>query len=285
MTFFSRTAVVISLTCVWLSSSLLAQAPAPAAGQRGGRGGRGGRGAVEKPPSAPTPRFANGTVNLGAAPGMKGFWNVFTGTLIGKTGNNLPTNLALDEVPFQPWAKALYQYRVSTDSKDDPHARCAPDGGVHTWQLTNGLEIIQQPELNRIVIIAGHNHIWKVIHMEPGRVHPSPDVITLGYLGDSIGHWEGETLVIDTVGYNEKFWFHRNGLPHTSEMHLTERITRLDYNTLKYEATLDDPGAYTKPWSGGWTIPWQTSNYDGTGPGEIDEYYCMDNEKDSQHFR
>jgi len=223
-------------------------------------------------------------VNLSAAAGEKGFWNVGTVSVYGRGANNLPTNLLATEIPFQPWAKALFEYRGATSTKDDPHARCVPDGGIHFWQLTNGVEIVQQPELDRIIMIAGHNHIWKVVHMEPGRQHPSPDVITYGYLGDAIGHWEGETLVIDTVGFNEKFWFHRGGLPHTSEMHLIERITRVDHDTLKYEATLDDPGAYTKPWSGGAYIHWQTTNYDGSPGGEIDEYYCMDNERDSQHF-
>ena len=157
---FARTAIVILITCSALPGMAHAQA----------RGQRGGRGQAPKPPSAPTPRFADGSVNLGAAPGMKGFWNVFSGNLIGKGGSNLATNLTEDEIPFQPWARALYKYRVSTNGKDDPHTRCIPDGGVHFFQLTNGLEIIQQPELNRIIIVAGHNHIWKVIHMEPGRV-------------------------------------------------------------------------------------------------------------------
>ena len=74
---------------------------------------------------------------------------------------------------------------------------------------------------------------------------------TPGFLGHSVGHWEGDTLVIDTVGFNEKFWMTRFGLPHTDALHLVERISRPDYNTLKYEATIDDPKAYTRPWSGG----------------------------------
>src|SRR5215470_594564 len=106
---FLQIAIVVLLTCFGLSGVSQAQ----------GRGQRGGRGQAPKPPSAPTPRFANGSVNLGAAPGTKGFWNVFSGTLIGKGGSNLPTNLTEDEIPFQPWAKALYKYRVSTNSKDD----------------------------------------------------------------------------------------------------------------------------------------------------------------------
>ncbi len=271
---------------VLLLVSTLGYSQAPeTTGQRGRGGQRGQRGqrGQQQPsqPAAPTPHFKDGTINLSAAPGEKGFWNVGTTSVYGR---GLPGNLTVEQIPFQPWAKALFQYRQATNTKDDPHARCVPDGGIHFWQLTNGVEIIQQPELNRIIMIAGHNHVWKVVHMEPGRVHPSPDVITYGYLGDAIGHWESDTLVIDTVGFNEKFWFQRGGLPHTSEMHLIERLTRVDHDTLKYEATLDDPGAYTKPWGGGSLIHWQTTSYDGSPGGEIDEYYCMDNERDSQHF-
>jgi hypothetical protein len=76
------------------------------------------------------------------------------------------------------------------------------------------------------------------------------------YLGHSIGGWEGKTLVVDSVGYNERFWMTREGLPHTEKLHLVERLTRLNYDTLKYVAIIDDPGAYTKRWSGGWLIKW-----------------------------
>ena len=76
----------------------------------------------------------------------------------------------------------------------------------------------------------------------------------------------------------------RGGLPHTRFLHLTERFTRTDFNTMRYEVTIDDKGAYTRPWSGGWTMPWQPNNYDGTPGGEIHEYFCIDNERDSEHF-
>jgi hypothetical protein len=147
-----------------------------------------------------------------------------------------------------------------------------------------GMEIIDQPELSRIFIIDGENRDWRRIAMEPGRKHPSEDDLIPSYFGDSIGHWEGETLVVDTVGYNEKFWFIRGGLPHTRYMHLIERFTRTDFDTLKYEVTIDDKGAYTRPWSGGWNIKWQYTNYDGTPGGEIHEYFCIDNERDAAEF-
>src|SRR5438105_14533113 len=104
----------------------------PAFAQRGQRGQRGGQQPAK--PSAPTPRAKDGLVILGVAPGDKGFWNVGTVSVYGRGPNNLPTNLLAMEIPFQPWAKALFEYRQATQTKDDPHARCVPDGGIHFWQ-------------------------------------------------------------------------------------------------------------------------------------------------------
>jgi len=269
----------------------VAQLPAQdaGAGARGGRGGQGARGArggrgANAQPSAPTPRWPDGRVNLDAAPGQKGFWNVMTGSVVGPCGNCLPANLTLDQIPFQDWARSLYDYRRARNGLDDPHARCYPAGGMRFFTVPNGLNIVDQTELNRIFLISGENRDWRRIAMEPGRKHPSEDVIVPSYFGDSIGHWEGDTLVVDTVGFSERFWMIRGGLPHTRFLHLTERFTRVDYNTLKYEATIDDKGAYTRPWTGGWLIPWQTVNYDNSPGGEIHEYFCHDNERDSEHF-
>jgi len=236
------------------------------------------------PPAGPPPRLPNGQINLGAVPGQKGFWNSFNGQIIGKTGNSLPTNLTIEEVPLRPWARALYEYRDFRDGLDDPHARCQPAGGLRFLTAPNGTEFIQDPERNRIIMIDGENRDWKRIAMEPGRKHPSLDELNPSYFGDAIGHWEGDTLVVDTVGFNEKFWAFRNGLPHTKFLHLTERYTRIDMNRIRYEFTVDDKGAYTRPWSGGWHINWQSTNYDNSPNGEIHEYFCIDNERDSEHL-
>src|SRR5438105_3534053 len=104
-------AVVVSLP-------VLSKAQAPA-----GRGrGAGAAAAKPEPPAGPVPRLKDGTVNLDAVPGQKGFWNAFNGQLVGKKGNALPTNLEVAEVPFQPWAKALYEFRVFRNGLDDPHS-------------------------------------------------------------------------------------------------------------------------------------------------------------------
>ena len=80
---------------------------------------------------------------------------------------------------------------------------------------------------------------------------------------------------IDTLGFNERFWFTNGGLPHTEKLHLTERLSRPDFNTLKYEVRVDDPGAYTRPWSGGWTLQWVPDQ-------EIEEYFCDEYNRDNE---
>jgi hypothetical protein len=277
---FGGLAIGIALAIV-VSLPALSNAQAPAGR---GRGAAPAATAKPEPPAAPAPRFKDGKINLDAVPGQKGFWNAFNGQLVGKKGNALPTNLEVADVPFLPWAKALYEYRVFRNGLDDPHSRCQPAGGLRFWNAPNGTEFIQDPEHNRIFLIDGENRDWKRIAMEPGRKHPSVDDLNPSYFGDAIGHWEGDTLVVDTVGFNEKFWAFRNGMPHTRFLHLTERYTRVDMNRIKYEVTIDDKGAYSRPWSGGWYINWQSTNYDGSPNGEIHEYFCIDNERDSQHL-
>jgi hypothetical protein len=96
----------------------------------------------------------------------------------------------------------------------------------------------------------------------PGNPEPS-------YYGHSTGKWEGDTLIVDTVGFNEAFWISR-GIPTTDRLHMIERFTRTDSNTMKYEVTIDDPGAYTAQWTAGFLLSWD--------PGlELFEYVCQDN--------
>ncbi len=241
------------------------------------RGQRGQRGQQAKPPSDPTPRYPDGHPMLSAAPGKIGYWDAGFGSLTGKNPPNLPTNIDMSEVPFMPWSKALYEARRAEQSKSDPHARCLPPGGPRQFHTPYGLLIYEIPEARRLLILSGGGpHMWRIVYMD-GRPHPSADLLDNGFLGHSIGHWEGDTLVIDSVGFNEKFWMARAGLPHTDALHLIERISRPDYNTLKYEVTVDDPKAYTKPWSGGWTIPWHADE-------DFPEYFCQDNNRDAEHL-
>ena len=160
--------------------------------------------------------------------------------------------LTVSEIPFQPWAKAMYAYRQ--ENQLEPHTRCKPSGGPRQFLTPYGVEFLELKELQRVLIVdIGGPHSMRVIYMD-GKGHPAD--LDPSYLGHSAGKWEGNTLVVDTVGYNERFWFDRWGLPHTQQLHTIERFTRLDQTTLKYEITVDDPGAYTAPWTSGILLRW-----------------------------
>jgi hypothetical protein len=122
------------------------------------------------------------------------------------------------------------------------------------------------------MIFEGGAHIWREIYMD-GRPHPPRDSLKgQTWLGHSVGRWEGDTLVIETVGFNEGTWLDRAGHPHTDQLRVIERITRPNKNVLHYEATIDDPGAYTKPWTTAWDIPWRAGQ-------ELQEYICQENNR------
>jgi Family of unknown function (DUF6152) len=235
--------------------------------------------------SEPAPRWPDGQVRLGPAPGKKGYWGTASASslvekTVEKTGaarvpmNNegILRNIAdADRVaPFQPWAKAVYEYRQRNLLKDDPFLRCLPPGGPRMFQTPHGFQFIEQRELGRILVLAGGgDRNWRAIYTD-GRKQGQADETVRTYYGNSVGHWEKDTLVVDSLGFNEKFWFANGGLPHTEALHLTERFTRLDLNTLKYEVTVDDPRTYTRQWTGGWTIQWVPNE-------EIQEYFCEEN--------
>jgi len=172
--------------------------------------------------------------------------------------------------PFQPWAKALYEYRQRNLLKDDPLARCLPPGGPRQFLMSNGFQFIEQRELGRIlVLLGGGDRNWRIIYTDGRPVGQAAEQVP-SYYGSSVGHWEKDTLVVESVGFNERFWLAPGGLPHTEALHLVERFTRTDLNTLKYEVTIDDPRTYTRTWTGGWTIQWVPDQ-------EIQEYFCEDN--------
>jgi hypothetical protein len=234
-------------------------------------------------PAKPTPRWPDGHPRLGLVPGETGYWSSTAASTLEEAGANVRMNAdgllaniadAGKVAPFQPWAKGLYEYRQRTLLKDDPMASCLPPGGPRQFQVPYGIQIVEQPEKKRIFVMSGGgNHNWRLINLD-GRKH-QPDDLLPTYYGDSVGQWEGDTLVIDTLAFNERFWFTNGGLPHTENLHLTERISRPDFNTLKYEVRVDDPGAYTRPWSGSWTLQWIPNQ-------EIEEYFCDEYNRDNE---
>ena len=221
-------------------------------------------------PARPTPRRTDGRVDLGPFPNERGMWLPFNGInerlVLADDAAAEEGKPKLSGMPFQPWARQLFEYRQG--NQFEPHVRCKPSGGPRQFLTPYGVEFIDVPDLQRIFILdLGGPHTYRTIYMDR-KTHPR-DLVP-SYYGHSIGRWEGDTLVVDSVGFNEAFWFDRSGLPHTAQLHMIERFTRADSKTMKYEVFVEDPGAYTAPWRSHFLLGWD--------PGqELFEYVCQDN--------
>ncbi len=204
-------------------------------------------------------------VPLYAQSDLSGIWQ--GGGPINDIAEGLPKG---QTVPLLPAAKRLMDAR---QSKDDPEANCLPTGvpriAPYPWR------IVQTPT-HIFFLYEGNIHSYRQIFMD-GRKHP--DDLDPTWYGHSIGHWEGKTLVVDTVGFNDKFWFDFKGHPHTEKLHVVERYTRKDARTLVDEITIDDPGAYAKPFTITFTA---TAAPAGT---ELMEYICNENNQDVEHVQ
>jgi hypothetical protein len=209
------------------------------------------------PPAGPAPVNAAGRVVLGGAnPADKGIWTPVFGILA--------PIATLATIPFQPWSKALYDYRQTREL--EPHTRCKASGAARQFLTPYGVEFLEMTELKQLYIFdIGGPHTFRTIYMD-GRAHPA-DWQATNY-GHSTGRWENNTLVVDTVGYNEEFWMDRRGLPHTDKLHTIERFTRTDKNNVDYSITIDDTGAYTKTFEGGFKLRWNQGE-------ELFEYVCQ----------
>lgn len=244
---------------------------------------------VSKPSTAakasrPTPRWPDGKPALGGLPGTaQGFWTDPSKTVLMEDGVDVKTSEwgllaniedAAKVAPFQPWALGVYKLRQSRHLQEDPmFINCKPPGGPRQFQSRLGIEFVEDKARQRIFVLMGSgNHNFRIIYTDPNRkqvgLQGGDDDNPL-YFGRSLGKWDGDTLVVDTVDFNEDFWFTNGGLPHTSLLHLVERFTRTDFDTLRYEVTVDDPGAYTRSWSASWTMKWHG--------GTVPYYFCQNN--------
>jgi hypothetical protein len=181
--------------------------------------------------------------------------------------------LPKEDPPFQPWAEALYQKRdlqashADPDSGPDPTARCIPPGIPRTMLQPFPWEIVQARD--RVVMIFEYQSLVRQIFTD-GRGHPKDLEPT--YMGHSIGRYEGDTLVVDTIGFNDKTWLDPKGLPHTDALHVLERIRRVDHDSLEDDYSIDDPKAYRKPWT--------AQKFFALKPAwQIQEYVCAENNK------
>lgn len=256
-------ALALAGVIVVTSDPVLAQAPqgqAPAPQQGRGRGGRGGRGPSDWPPAGPTPKAEDGH------PDLSGNWQP----------NAIRQNVDLVgsgvQVPFQPEAQKIWQEHKDNKSKDDPEARCLPPGVPRMNTTPYPWTYVQTPKLLAIMYEGGA-HVWRKVFLD-GRGHDPNAVDT--WLGDSIGHWDGDTLVVETVGQNDKTWLDESGVPHSSDMKVTERITRNDFGHLTIENIIDDPKTFTKTWS--------FTTHPSLLKGELIEYICQENNRDVEHL-
>ncbi|HEX3680461.1 MAG TPA: hypothetical protein VHU90_12125 [Galbitalea sp.] len=208
-------------------------------------------------PKGPTPHLADGTVDL------SGVWN--GGGPIGDVSQGLPKG---EKLEMTPWAEKVFKSRKS---KDDPEANCLPTGvpriSPYPWR------IVQTPT-HVFILFEGNIHSYRQIFVD-GRKHPDDPDPT--WYGNSIGHYEGNSLIIDTTGYNDKFWFDFNGHPHTEQLHTIEKYTRTDLGTLEVETQVIDPGAYVKPFTLHFTASLRPKE-------ELMEYICQENQVDAQHL-
>ena len=215
--------------------------------------------------SQPIPRLPDGKVDL-------------TGPWVGGGSNGdieRDGGLKPGELPLLPWARELRDKRLS---KDEPYTACLPMSvprvNPYPWKFAMSYT---SKGLSHIYVLheTGDAGAHRVVYMD-GRKHP--DDLIPSWWGHSIGRWEGDSLVIDTVGYNDKFWFDSRGTPHTEQLHTVEKWTRLNYGRIQNDFTLDDPGAFSKPVQLKFTGRLLRPDLK-TGGGDLMEFICLeDNE-------
>ena len=212
--------------------------------------------------SAPAPRLPDGK------PDLSGVWNPPGGYI-----RNLAADLKPDEVQFQPWAKTVYDERAAgLRWKEDPDANCLPQGVPKVLFAPAPWRIVQAP--GQIFFVHEAFNLWWQAFLDGREFVPSEDV-TPTWHGYSTGKWEGDTLVIDSSGFNGKVWLDQLGKPSTDALHVTTRFRRKDLGNMDIQITIDDPKAYTKPWTV--TVPVKLMPN-----AELMEFICLENEKDTR---
>jgi hypothetical protein len=229
-----------------------------------------------KVPAGKIPRMADGKPNLSApAPrlpdghlDLSGIWE--------HTGSSHVQNIAADlkpgEISYEPWAKALLDARADgSQGGDDPPARCMPQGVPRINAAPSPWKIIQTPGL--VAILYETFNFWRQVFLDGRELGED---FTPTWFGYSAGKWEGDTLVVDTKGFNGKAWIDQAGRPTTEALHVTERFLRKDFGHMEVQITIDDPKAYTKPWT-------VTEKFNLVTNSDLLEFIC-ENNRDAQHL-
>jgi len=228
-------------------------------------------------PMKNVPRLPNGKVDLQAPPrrtpdghvDLQGFWMPVP---LVKYLLNLAADMKPEDIPLQPWAKALYQERIDNNGKDHPGVSCLPSGIPEKDTIPDGLKIVQTPDL--VVFLHDSRTIFRPIFTDGRPLPKNPQPTWQGY---SVGKWEGDAFVVETIGQNGKTWLDMRGLPGTESLRVVERFTRPAIGRMEIKVTIDDPKAYTKPWdvNMAWTLIPDT---------DLIESICEENSKDKPHM-
>jgi hypothetical protein len=267
-----------------------APAPAPAAGTAPPQGGQGGRGggagrqggpggaAQNAPPAGPIKRMADGKPDLtghflGDAGGANYGLESRPGGFLLPPARGIVLDPPDGRLPYQDWARAEFISRGKPErGYDDPTAHCFVAGVPRSLWTPSPYQFIQPPGY---LVMMFERMSWRVIPIDPTRKH-LPDDVRL-WQGDSIGHWEGDTLVIETRNLNGKAWLNEAGDVLSHAATVVERLTPINADRIEYRATITDPVAYTRPYTVGFNINRQ--------PGEILEVACHEDNQDLEHLR
>lgn len=215
--------------------------------------------------TAPAPGISNGK------PDLSGLWR--------PDRNGYSENLiedVKDEVIFRPEAEAIYQKRVADYSRDDPHSRCLPEGPrqiLGTGGPDHSLyRIMQSPNVIGILSEGGS---FRQVFMDGRSLPKDPSPTWNGY---SVGHWDGDTLVVESSGFNDKSWLDAPGHPHSEDLRVTERFHRIDFGHMRFEITYEDPKVLVRPLTRSIDVKYAADT-------EMLEYICNEDERDSAHYQ
>jgi hypothetical protein len=207
---------------------------------------------------APAPRLADGR------PDFSGLWFPKASNL----GSDFTQRMRQEDVA--PWARAMHRERLDRFMIDLPHTRCLPWGPLANLLTTDALRIVQGPD---IIVILNADMTYRQIHMDGRQLEQDPEPSWMGY---SVGHWDGDTLVVETNGYNDRTWLDPEGHPHSEKLRMTERFRRVSFGTIELDAVFSDPSIYAEP------IHAKSKMVFAVDTGQL-EYVC-ENEKDGAHF-
>jgi hypothetical protein len=273
----SAIAAATAVAILWISAMPVAgqdQATPPAPGGRGGRGGRGGTPAV---PAGPVRRMADGKPDISgyykaAGNGLFSIEATATRQKIGvKETKGIIVDPADGKVPYQPWAREKEIDLSENHTIEESDAHCYTSGIPHMVEAQSSFQILQPP--GYVVMIWEYMHNYRIIPTD-GRQHTVPASVHL-FAGDSKGHWEGDTLVVDVTNQNARTWFDIAANFHSDQIHVVERFTPVNENRIGYEATIEDPKVYTQPWKVAFNI-----NRDMTPGYRNMEFSCWEGEHD-----